>query len=69
MMQRLISKILRSSIEVILSRFERDRKNYPFIDTKFHIVSGRDYDDSDEPFRRRDCIYAWIQGRGLESLA
>ena len=69
MIHQLISQILRTSIEVILSRFERNWKNYPFIDTKFHIVSGRDYDDSDEPFRRKDCIYAWIQGRGLESLA
>ena len=68
-MHRMISQILRTSIEVILSRFEHDRKNYPFIDTKFHIVSGRDYDESDEPFRRKDCIYSWIQGRGLESLA
>ena len=68
-MHRMISQILRTSIEVILSRFERDRKNYPFIDTKFNIVSGRDYDERDEPFRRKDCIYSWIQGRGLESLA
>lgn len=65
----MISQILRTSTEVILSRFEKNRENYPFIDTKFHVVSGRDYDESDEPFRRKDCIYSWIQSRGLESLA
>ena len=64
-----ISEILRTSIELILSRFELNRGKYPFIDTKFNIVSGRDFDESDEPFRRKDCIYSWIQGRGLESLA
>ena len=68
-MNQLITWILRTSSEVILSRFERNRDHYPFIDTKFHIVSGRDYDENDEPFRRKDCIYSWIQGRGLESLA
>ena len=68
-MNQLITRILRTSTEVILSRFEGNRQNYPFIDTKFNVVSGRDYDESDEPFRRKDCIYSWIQGRGLESLA
>ena len=68
-MHLVISQILRTSMEIILSRFEINQNKYPFIDTKFHIVSGRDYDDGDEPFRRKDCIYSWIQGRGLESLA
>ena len=68
-MHQMITQILRTSTEVILSRFERIRKIYPFIDTKFHVVTGRDYDESDEPFRRKNCIYSWIQGRGLESLA
>ena len=68
-MYLVISQILRTSMEIILSRFEINQNKYPFIDTKFHIVSGRDYDDGDEPFRRKDCIYSWIQGRGLESLA
>ena len=43
--------------------------DYPFIDSKFDIVTGRDFGPEDEYFRRRDCIYAWIQGRGLESFA
>ena len=68
-MRLVIPQILRMSMEMILSRFELNQKKYPFIDTKFNIVSGRDYDESDEPFRRKDCIYSWIQGRGLESLA
>ena len=68
-MKSTIRQIILSSITLMLERFERDAGDYPFVNTKFDIVSGRDYGESDEPFRRRDCIYAWIQGRGLESLA
>ncbi len=64
-----IEPILRNSVRILLERFERNAERYPFVDTKFNIVSGRDFGDADEPFRRRDCIYSWIQGRGLESLA
>ena len=62
-----IDRILTDSMTLIADRF--DRGNYPFIDTKFDIVSGRDYGENDEPFRRKECVYSWIQGRGLESLA
>ena len=53
----------------ILRRFEADSGNYPYIDTKFDIVSNRDFGENDEPFRRKECIYSWIQGRGIESIA
>lgn len=43
--------------------------DYPFIDSKFDIVTERDFGPEDEYFRRKDCIYTWIQGRGLESFA
>ena len=56
-------------MERMLERFERNGAEYPFIDTKFDPVSGRDFDRQDPPFRRRECVYTWIQGRGLESLA
>ena len=62
-----IDRILTDSMTVIADRFERG--GYPFIDTKFDIVSGRDFGENDEPFRRKECVYSWIQGRGLESLA
>ena len=53
----------------ILRRFETNSEKYPYIDTKFDIVSNRDFGMVDEPFRRKECIYSWIQGRGLESIA
>ena len=68
-MKTTIQSIILTSIKQILERFERNAPDYPFIDTKFDIVSGRDYGETDEPFRQRSCIYSWIQGRGLESLA
>ena len=47
-----IDRILTDSMTVIADRFERG--GYPFIDTKFDIVSGRDFGENDEPFRRKD---------------
>lgn len=61
-------EIIEPSIRRIVDRYEAHKGQYPFLDTKFDIVTGRDFDDTDEPFRRKDCIYSWIQGRGLESL-
>ncbi len=68
-MKREIRKIIRTSMSRIVGRFEKNGLSYPYVDTKFDIVSGRDFGPDDEPFRRRDCIYSWIQGRGMESLA
>ncbi len=68
-MKTTIQSIILTSIKQILERFERNAPDYPFIDTKFDIVSGRDFGETDEAFRQRGCIYSWIQGRGLESLA
>ncbi len=65
--QKEIDNILIESMTLIAARFERG--GYPFVDTKFDIVTGRDFDGHDEPFRQKTCIYTWIQGRGLESLA
>lgn len=64
-----IEQAVRKSILCILERFERSNGQYDFVDTKFDIVSDRDFDPADEEFRQKGCIYAWIQGRGLESLA
>ena len=64
----MLEKIIRDSASYMLERFERDA-DYPFIDTKFNIATGLDFGPGDEDFRRRDFIYGWIQGRGLESLA
>ena len=64
-----LAELVESSSCFLLERLERNLKHYPFIDTKFNIRSGEDFRDTDEYFRRRDHIYGWIQGRGLESLA
>lgn len=47
---------------------ERQRPEYPFIDTKLDIASGIDF-AADDPIRGPAVIYSWIQGRGLEALA
>ena len=65
--QQKILQILERSMTRIAER--SGKKEYPFIDTKFDIVSDRNFDENDEPFRQKSCIYSWIQGRGLESLA
>ena len=64
----MLKKIIYDSARYMLERFERNA-DYPFIDTKFNIVSGRDFGSGDEDFRQRDFVYGWIQGRGMESLA
>jgi hypothetical protein len=57
-------------LDCILDRCDR-RSGYPFIDTKLSILTGEDFGDADDPsrdFKGPTAIYAWIQGRGLESL-
>ena len=52
-MQQAVRRIINDSIIYILERFEASQGSYDFVDTKFDIVSGRNFDDSDEPFRRK----------------
>ena len=68
-MKTVIENLIRTSMSIMVSRFESEHGFYPYINTKFDIVTGRNFGENDEPFRRRDCIYSWIQGRGIESLA
>ena len=53
--------------QMILDRYERE-EGYHFVDTKFSLLTGQDFVESD-PIRGRGAIYGWIQGRALESLA
>ena len=53
-------------IRSIIRRCERDT-SYPFIDTKFSLLDGKDFPD-DDPIRGKRTIYSWIQGRGLEAF-
>ena len=64
-----LEELVNSSFMFLLGRLENSIDSYPFIDTKFNIRTGADFTDDDEYFRRRDHIYGWIQGRGLESIA
>ena len=59
--------ICRANIIAVADRFEQ-REDYPFVDTKLDLKTGRDF-RTDDPIRGRDAIYGWIQGRGLEALA
>lgn len=56
-----------AGVEALLDRAER-HPGYGFMDTKFSLRDGRDFDSAD-PLRGRATIYGWIQGRALESLA
>ena len=63
-----ICELLENSTCFLLGRLEKNGSVYPFIDTKFDIPTGKDF-DKQEDFRQKDHIYGWIQGRGLEALA
>ncbi|MBQ9336192.1 MAG: hypothetical protein IJS14_02700 [Lentisphaeria bacterium] len=67
-MEQQYRSVIGKSIGIILDRFERNASGFGFIDTKFNIVTGRDFDGA-EPYFRNDFIFGWIQGRALESLA
>ena len=54
-------------LNTILRRYEQC-PDYHFIDTKFSLITGKDFDEND-PLRGKKTIYSWIQGRGLEALA
>ena len=58
-------------LELVLSRFEKD-KGYPFINTKFSTITGKDFpepSDIEADYFGRSAVFGWIQGRGLEALA
>jgi hypothetical protein len=59
--------IVQAVMEAIVERYEGD-DDYPFIDTKLDLITGRDF-SADDPIRGRGAIYGWIQGRGLEAVA
>lgn len=61
-----LKNIVIENISYIADRFER-QPEYPWIDTKFDVITGRDFPEEDI-IRSRNTVYSWIQGRGLESL-
>jgi len=57
------------ALEVMKTIAERYKRipDYGWIDTKIHLLSGRDFSE-EEPIRGPRTVYGWIQGRGLEAL-
>ncbi len=58
----MIVQVMRALVE----RYQRT-PDYPFIDTKLNLITGRDFNEGD-PIRGRNAVYGWIQGRGVEAL-
>jgi len=61
-------EIIISVLDMILERWEQS-SDYPYIDTKIDVITGKNFSDKDEFYKRREIIYSWIQGRALEALA
>lgn len=64
-------KMLSSVLIAMLDRFERN-VGYPFIDTKLDLITGKNFYPltlDSPPYKDKNIIYSWIQGRGLEALA
>jgi len=62
--------LLADNLSLLLDRHDR-RPDYPFIDTKLSLISGKDFEERTQGYdiTGRDVIYSWIQARGLEALA
>jgi hypothetical protein len=58
--------LLVGALEQIIDRYESS-PDYPWIDTKFEILTGKDFPDQDV-IREKSCVYGWVQGRALESI-
>jgi len=63
----LIRRIIQPTIEAAVDRFKRTKSTSGWMDMKFDPVNGEERDASLE-YYRKDRVYGWIQGRGLESL-
>ncbi|EIQ00429.1 N-acyl-D-glucosamine 2-epimerase [Opitutaceae bacterium TAV1] len=66
--QRLRNDVVLLVLSGLQAVLGRQRETYPFIDTKFDLVTGADF-AADDPLRGPGTVYTWIQGRGLEALA
>jgi len=65
--QQAYATMVLTSLQALLTRAER-QPDYSFVDTKFSLSDGKDFDSAD-PIRGKSTIYGWIQGRALEALA
>jgi len=63
-MKQFFTHMIDQSISIILDRFERNASGYGFIDTKFDIVTGRDF-ERPEPYFQNDFIFGIWKESGL----
>jgi len=63
----LIRSIVVPTMRMTVERYRRNIAAPGWIDMKFDPLDGKDRDTSLD-FYRKDRVYGWIQGRGLESL-
>lgn len=66
--KRLRAEVIGCAVNAMDFVLQRQRYSYPFIDTKFSLITGENFAPED-PLRGTGVVYSWIQGRGLESLA
>ncbi len=59
-------RMLKTTMKVIVERYDKN-PNYPWIDTKINLLTGKDFSE-DDPLRGPRMVYGWIQGRALEAL-
>lgn len=59
--------IILSNLAFIVDRFYSNG-SYPWVDTKFDLLTGSDFDEHD-PVRGKSAVYSWIQCRALEALS
>ncbi len=62
-----LAALAERTAKTVLERCER-HSDYPFIDLKYQVAGRREVSAADPWYARRDIIYSWIQGRGLEVL-
>ncbi len=60
-------EILLANLEFIIDRFNAT-PGYLWIDTKFDLITEKDF-PKDDCIKGLDTVYAWIQGRAMESIA
>ena len=62
-----IRRIVLPTIQTTVKRYNLYKTELGWIDMKFNPIDGSERDPVND-FYRKDRIYSWIQGRGLESL-
>ena len=63
-----IETLIQCSMDEIIRRYEQNR-DYPFIDTKLDLMSGKDFSSRDAWYKQKNVIFCWIQGRAMEAVA